>query len=84
MEDVIITERGVRATALGRALQIKVFRPGYPVLTWREVWDAFTARYPQRWAVQVFPPTEALIDGKAVYHLFVLDDEPAGLNLRRG
>lgn len=81
--DVVITERGVRDSALGPVLQIKVFRPGYPVMTWREVWEAFAARYPDRWAVQMFPPREALIDSKAVYHLLVLDHCPDGLDLTR-
>lgn len=83
MSDVIITERGVRDSALGPVLQLKVFRSGYPVMTWREVWEAFTARYPGRWAMQMFPPREALIDGKAVYHLFVLDQCPQGFDLTR-
>jgi hypothetical protein len=80
--NVTITERGTKETCLGPALQLKVFAEGYPVLTWRQVWDAFTAAYPGRWAVQIFPPSESLIDSKAVYHLFVLDSEPQGFNLR--
>jgi hypothetical protein len=63
-------------------LQIKVFAPGYRALSWREVWDAFTVAYPGRWAVQCFPPADQGIDGKAVYHLFVCDETPWGLNLR--
>ncbi len=81
---VIITERGYRESCLGRVLQLKVFVRGYQPLSWREVWDAFVARYPGRWAVQCFPPAEELVDGKAVYHLFVLEAgrEPRGLNVR--
>lgn len=79
---ITITERGHRETVLGRALQLKVFAPGYPVLTWRQVWEAFTAAYPGRWAVQVFPPASELVDGKNVYHLWVLEREPEGFNLR--
>lgn len=79
--DVVITERGSRESCLGPVLQLKVFAPGYRTLTWREVWDAFTAAYPGRWAVQVFPPAGRLIDGKAVYHLFVCEGEPRGLDL---
>lgn len=77
-----MTERGYRESVLGRVLQLKVFAPGYPVLTWRQVWEAFAAAYPGRWAVQVFPPADALVDQKNVYHLFVCEGEPAGLNLR--
>lgn len=79
---VRVTERGYRETALGRALQLKVFAPGYPLLTWRQVWEAFAAAYPDRWAVQVFPPASELVDSKSVYHLWVLEGEPQGLNLR--
>lgn len=63
-------------------LQLKVWAPGYPLLSWSAVWEAFTEAYPGRWAVQVFPPSDALVDGKNVYHLWVLEDEPTGLNLR--
>ena len=79
---VTITERGYRGSCLGRVLQLKVFTPGYRPLGWSEVWEAFVAAYPGRWAVQVFPPADRLVDGKAVYHLWVLPGEPAGLDLR--
>jgi hypothetical protein len=77
-----ITERGQRQSCLGPVLQIKVFTPDYRPLTWREVWDAFAEAYPGRWAVQVFPPAERLVDQKCVYHLFVMEGEPTGLDLR--
>jgi len=80
--NVTITERGTRDTCLGPALQLKIFEPGYRPLAWTEVWQAFVRAYPGRWAVQVFPPEGRLIDGKAVYHLFVLESEPAGLSLK--
>jgi hypothetical protein len=81
-DDVQITERGERDSVLGRVLQLKVFAPGYRPLGWSEVWAAFAAAYPGRWAVQVFPPADRLVDGKAVYHLFMLAGEPTGLDLR--
>jgi hypothetical protein len=79
-----ITERGYRESCLGRVLQLKVFDAAYRPLSWREVWEAFAARYPGRWAVQCFPPAGQLVDGKAVYHLWVLEEgrTPVGLNLR--
>lgn len=80
--ELTITERGVKQTVLGPALQIKVFAPGYPVLTWREVWEAFATRYPGKWAIQVFPSRDRLLDAKNVYHLFVLNACPTGLDLR--
>lgn len=84
------TSQGVSAyevetkdTELGRALYTKLWAPAYRLLSWREVWDAFDELYPGRWAVEVFPPRSELVDGKAVYHLFVLDHEPVGMNVRR-
>ena len=81
----VVSERGYKdGTCLGRVLQLKVCAPGYRPLAWTEVWEAFVAAYPGRWAVQVFPPAADLVDGKAVYHLWVLEQEPRGLNLREG
>jgi len=72
-----------RSSCLGEVLYIKICARGYRRLAWREVWECFAAAYPGKWAVQCFPPTDELIDGKAVYHLFVCDVEPWGLNIRR-
>lgn len=79
---VVVTERGYRDSCLGRVLQLKVFAPGYRPLGWREAWEAFAAAYPGRWAVQVFPPADRLVDGKAVYHLWVVAGGLDGLDLR--
>lgn len=79
---VAITERGYRDSCLGRVLQLKIHAPQYQPLSWREIWEAFASQYPGRWAVQVFPPRDKLVDGKSVYHLWVLEGEPEGLNLR--
>lgn len=81
MNDIIITERGTRCSCLGVVLQLKIFTRDYRPLGWREIWDAFTKAYPDRWAVQAFPPAKELVDGKNVYHLFVLESEPTGLNI---
>lgn len=82
---LVVTERNtLDGTALGRVLQLKIHAPDYRPLSWSEVWGAFVKEYPGRWAVQVFPPEGSLVDGKPVYHLFVLDGEPAGLNLKTG
>lgn len=83
MTDLVLTERGYVDSALGRVLQIKIFAPMYRPLSWREVWERFAAAYPGKWAVQCFPPCDQLVDGKAVYHLFVCDTPPAGLNIRQ-
>lgn len=82
---LVITERGRRESCLGSVLQLKVFAPSYRPLFWSEVWRKFSETYPGRWAVQCFPPAEDLVDAKAVYHLFVLDEgqAPAGLDIRK-
>lgn len=79
---ITIAERGYRESVLGRVLQLKIFADGYRSLSWYEVWEAFAKNYPGRWAVQVFPPADRLIDGKSVYHLFVCESEPTGLDLK--
>ena len=81
MTKVEITERGYRESCLGPVLQIKVFALDYRPLFWTEVWEAFARLYPGKWAVQVFPPVDQLVDGKAVYHLFVCEKAPEGLNI---
>ena len=70
-----------RDTALGPAVYVKLHADGYRPLSWREAWEAFAARYPGRWAVQCFPPRDQIVDGKAIYHLFVLEQEPRGMNI---
>lgn len=85
MQDLVLVARDEqRQTAFGPVTQIEIYAPGYPVLTWRQVWDAFSDAYPGRWAVQMFPPADRLADGKAVYHIFVLGPGvvPEGLDLR--
>lgn len=83
MSDLILEARDeLRASSLGLVRQIKIFAPGYRPLSWREVWDRFSDAYPGRWAVQAFPPAEALIDGKCVYHLWVCEEPPVGLDIR--
>jgi hypothetical protein len=81
---VLIVERGLRESSLGRVLQLKVCTEPPRPLTWDEVYDAFTAKYPGRWAVEVFPPLERLVNGKAVRHLWVLEGAPSGLDLMAG
>lgn len=83
-ENLRIREVEPRETPLGPALYVKFNAMGYRPLSWREVWEAFAARYPGRWAFQAFPPSDRLIDGKAVYHLFVLEPgfEPGGLDIK--
>ncbi len=80
--DIQITDRGMRQSSFGVVQQLKIFAKDGRQLSWRQVWSAFVAEYPGRWGVQVFPPEDQLVDSKNVYHLFVLEGEPEGLNLR--
>jgi hypothetical protein len=83
MKGVNVTSRGFVESCLGHVEQVKIFADGYGRMSWEEVWRAFAEAYPNRWAVQVFPPEAALVNGKNVYHLFVLAVEPRGLNLKQ-
>lgn len=82
MSGLTLTDRGERESCLGTVRQLKIFAPDYRALNWRDVWERFAQEYPGRWAVQVFPPAERLIDGKAVYHLWLLNEEPWGLDIK--
>jgi hypothetical protein len=81
-KDISIQEKEYRHTSLGHALYIVISTPDYRQLSWSEVWEAFAARYPGRWAVQFFPPAEELVDERNLYHLFVLEEAPRGVNVK--
>jgi hypothetical protein len=81
-EDVSIQEKGYRHTSLGMALYILIYTPDYRQLSWSEVWEAFARRYPDQWAVQFFPPAGDLVDERNLYHLFVLEETPRGVNVK--
>lgn len=80
-DGVYVLECDVRTTALGPALRIQMERYDDQPMSWPELHAAFARRYPGRWAVQTFPPEHRLLNGAHKYHLFVLADEPAGLDL---
>lgn len=79
---IVITERGYQDSCLGRVLQLKIHDADYGKLGWEDVWNAFTDAYPGKWAVEVYPPKSAIVNGKNVYHLWVLESAPVGLTLR--
>ena len=81
---VQIKERGVQESSFGPVLQLKVWAAGFPDLSWEQIQKAFNEAYPGRYAVQLFPPRESVVNGKAVYHLWVLPERPRGLDLREG
>lgn len=81
----VITVRAdseTRESTLGTVRHIRMWAANHERLTWREIWEAFARLYPGKWAVQVFPPADQLVDGKAVYHLFVCETAPEGLNVK--
>ena len=79
--DILECDR--RATPLGAALYVRIHRSDKAPMGFRELWDVFDAHYPEKWAVQVFPPRSDLLDQANKYHLFVLDTEPQDFNLMR-
>lgn len=79
-----VQEMGDRHTELGNVLYIRISTPNYQQLSWEHVWNVFKDRYPGRWAIQVFPPEEALVNDTNIYHLFVLDHQPRGFNIKPG
>lgn len=72
------------APPLGRVTRLKVYTPDYRRLGWLEVWQALHNVYPGRWALELYPPAEALVNDAHVYHLWLLPEEwtpPTALNL---
>ena len=58
--------------------------PDYQPLSWSQVWQAFAAVYPKRWAIELYPPVEDLVNDAHVYHLWLLPEgytPPTFLNL---
>lgn len=76
-----VQEMGYRPTDLGVALYIRIRTRDDQQLSWPEIWSCFVDRYPDQWAIQMFPPEEELIDNANVYHLFVLVDKPNGFGI---
>ena len=68
----------------GHVTYLKVYTSDYQPLSWTEIWQAIHDIYPNRWAIQLFPPAQDLIDDAAVYHLWLLSAEwapPPQMNL---
>lgn len=76
-----VQRREHRSTDLGEAEYIRIFTPNYRKLSWREIWECFSDRFPGMWAVEVFPPADELVDDENVYHLFVFSERPRGLTI---
>lgn len=63
---------------------LKIYTPDYQLLSWEQVWQAFAEVYPNRWAIEFFPPAADLVNDAHVYHLWLLTESsilPEPLNL---
>ena len=68
----------------GAVTYLKIYTPDYRRLNWLQVWQAFTAVYPNRWAIELYPPKAELVNDAHVYHLWLLPEAwtpPKGINL---
>jgi hypothetical protein len=68
----------------GEVARLKVYTSDYRRLSWLQVWQAFQGAYPNRWALELYPPAEELVDEAHVYHLWLLPEEwwpPDEMNL---
>jgi hypothetical protein len=83
MDHAFVQELGYKNTSFGRCLYLKIRRYDEQPMPWSEVWATFADRYPGKWAVQFFPPARDLVDEANIYHLFVLEEAPDGVNNNR-
>lgn len=68
----------------GEVTRLKVYTSDYRRLSWLQVWQAFQGAYPGRWALELYPPAEDLVDDAHIYHLWLLPEgwlPPEGMNL---
>jgi hypothetical protein len=72
------------APPLGEITRLRIYTPDYQRLSWLQVWQAFVETYPDRWAVELYPPASELVNDAHVYHLWLLPAEwgpPVRMNL---
>lgn len=81
-EDAFAQELDNGMTSFGPALYLRIQRYDGDQMTWPEVCEVFNELHPGRWAVQFFPPREEILDEANIYHLYVLEYEPEGVNIR--
>jgi hypothetical protein len=83
--DVLVQTLETVVTAVwGELTYLKIYTPDYRRLGWLEVWQAFADIYPGRWALELYPPADELVNDAHVYHLWLLpegDTPPCPLNL---
>jgi hypothetical protein len=81
LKHAYVQEISGRNTSFGYATYIKIARHDGKRMSWTEVWTVFTNAYPNQWAIQAFPPKDMVVDHVNTYHLFVLAEEPTGINI---
>ncbi len=68
----------------GMVTYLKIYTPDYKRLSWLQVWETFAEVYPNRWAMEFFPPATEMINEAHVYHLWMLPEgwiQPERMNL---
>lgn len=70
-------------TSMGPAIYVRIYTNNYDQLSWTEVCEALHGIYPDTWAVQFFPPVGEAIDETNIYHLYVLEEDPWGVTIKR-
>ena len=76
MNNVLVqTVETFRTPQWGMVTYLKIYTPDYKRLSWLQVWQAFTEVYPDRWAIELYPPTAELVNDAHVYHLWMLPEE---------
>lgn len=70
-----------RWTEAGWCTYFRVHRLDMAPMGYRELWEVTQALYPGKWAIQSFPPADALIDQANKYHVLVFEREPDGFDL---
>ena len=78
-----VQDMGYRSTSFGGTQYIRIYTPDYRQLSWEEVWGVFVDRFPDKWAVQFFPPKDQVVNETNIYHLYVLEERPKGVNINR-
>ena len=81
---IVQTLEAVHGAPWESLTHLKIYTPDYQPLSWSQVWQAFAAVYPKRWAIELYPPVEDLVNDAHVYHLWLLPEDyapPVSLNL---
>jgi hypothetical protein len=81
---LVQTLDGISLPPWGEVTRLKVATADYRRLSWLQVWQAFQDVCPGRWALELYPPAEELVDDAHIYHLWLLPEgwrPPEGMNL---